>query len=76
MLGLTGYVASMGCWYLALRRMALSRAYALLSLSYILVWGAAVVLPGWGEHFSARAGGRWPDYSRRADDLYAADVLG
>ncbi|WP_296250652.1 4-amino-4-deoxy-L-arabinose-phosphoundecaprenol flippase subunit ArnF [uncultured Enterobacter sp.] len=53
-LGLTGYVASMGCWYLALRRMALSRAYALLSLSYILVWGAAVVLPGWGEHFSWR----------------------
>lgn len=54
MLGLTGYVASMGCWYLALRRMALSRAYALLSFSYILVWGAAVVLPGWGEHFSWR----------------------
>lgn len=54
MLGLTGYVASMGCWYLALQRMALSRAYALLSLSYILVWGAAVVLPGWGEHFSWR----------------------
>jgi undecaprenyl phosphate-alpha-L-ara4N flippase subunit ArnF len=44
----------MGCWYLALQRMALSRAYALLSLSYILVWGAAVVLPGWGEHFSWR----------------------
>ena len=54
LLGLTGYVASMGCWYLALQRMALSRAYALLSLSYILVWGAAVVLPGWGEHFSWR----------------------
>ena len=54
LLGLMGYVASMGCWYLALQRMALSRAYALLSLSYILVWGAAVVLPGWGEHFSWR----------------------
>ncbi|UWX93125.1 4-amino-4-deoxy-L-arabinose-phosphoundecaprenol flippase subunit ArnF [Enterobacter mori] len=54
MLGLTGYVASMGCWFLALQRMALSRAYALLSLSYILVWGAAVLLPGWGEHFSWR----------------------
>jgi undecaprenyl phosphate-alpha-L-ara4N flippase subunit ArnF len=39
MLGLMGYVASMGCWYLALHRMALSKAYALLSLSYILVWG-------------------------------------
>ena len=52
LLGLTGYVASMGCWYLALHRMALSKAYALLSLSYILVWAAAIVLPGWGEHFS------------------------
>lgn len=47
-----GYVASMGCWYLALHRMALSKAYALLSLSYILVWGAAILLPGWGESFS------------------------
>ena len=52
MLGLTGYVASMGCWYLALHRMALSKAYALLSLSYILVWGAAILLPGWEERFS------------------------
>ena len=54
LLGLTGYVASMGCWYLALHRMALSKAYALLSLSYILVWGAAILLPGWDEHFSWR----------------------
>ncbi|HDS9360179.1 TPA: 4-amino-4-deoxy-L-arabinose-phosphoundecaprenol flippase subunit ArnF [Enterobacter cancerogenus] len=53
-LGLAGYVASMGCWYLALQRMALSKAYALLSLSYILVWGAAIALPGWEEHFSWR----------------------
>lgn len=52
LLGLTGYVASMGCWYLALHRMALSKAYALLSLSYILVWAAAILLPGWGERFS------------------------
>nr|WP_249434047.1 4-amino-4-deoxy-L-arabinose-phosphoundecaprenol flippase subunit ArnF [Enterobacter cloacae] len=52
LLGLMGYVASMGCWYLALHRMALSKAYALLSLSYILVWGAAILLPGWGESFS------------------------
>lgn len=54
LLGLTGYVASMGCWYLALHRMSLSKAYALLSLSYILVWGAAILLPGWDEHFSWR----------------------
>jgi len=52
LLGLMGYVASMGCWYLALHRMALSKAYALLSLSYILVWGAAILLPGWEERFS------------------------
>lgn len=51
-LGLMGYVTSMGCWYLALHRMALSKAYALLSLSYILVWGAALLLPGWGDRFS------------------------
>ena len=52
LLGLMGYVASMGCWYLELHRMALRKAYALLSLSYILVWGAAILLPGWEEHFS------------------------
>ncbi|HII4352484.1 TPA: 4-amino-4-deoxy-L-arabinose-phosphoundecaprenol flippase subunit ArnF [Enterobacter cloacae] len=52
LLGLMGYVASMGCWYLALHRMALSKAYALLSLSYILVWAAAILLPGWEERFS------------------------
>lgn len=51
-LGLMGYVVSMGCWYLALHRLALSKAYALLSLSYVLVWGAAIVLPGWDEPFS------------------------
>lgn len=52
MLGLTGYVTSMGCWYLALHRMALSKAYALLSLSYILVWGAAIWFPDLGDSFS------------------------
>ena len=51
-LGLMGYVASMGCWYLALHRMVLSKAYALLSLSYILVWGTSILLPGSGERFS------------------------
>lgn len=50
--GLLGYLASMGCWFLALRRLPLSKAYALLSLSYILVWAAAIVLPGWHESFS------------------------
>lgn len=54
LLGLMGYMASMGCWYLALHRMALSKAYALLSLSYILVWAAAIWLPGWHEPFTLR----------------------
>ena len=45
LLGLMGYVASMGCWYLALHRMALSKAYALLSLSYIPVSYTHLTLP-------------------------------
>lgn len=54
LLGLLGYLASMVCWYFALRRLPLSKAYALLSLSYILVWSAAIWLPGWHEPFSLR----------------------
>lgn len=56
LLGLAGYLASMGCWYVALHRLPLSKAYALLSLSYILVWAAAIWLPGWHEPFSVRGG--------------------
>lgn len=41
-LGLCGYVASMACWFFALRRLPLAKAYALLSLSYIAVWAAAM----------------------------------
>lgn len=48
--GLLGYLLSMVCWYFALHRLPLSKAYALLSLSYILVW-AAIWLPGWHEPF-------------------------
>lgn len=54
LLGLLGYLGSMVCWYLALHRLPLSKAYALLSLSYILVWAAAIWLPGWHEPFSRR----------------------
>ncbi|ANI80849.1 4-amino-4-deoxy-L-arabinose-phosphoundecaprenol flippase subunit ArnF [Kosakonia oryzae] len=54
--GLFGYLASMGCWYFALHRLPLSKAYALLSVSYILVWVAAIWLPGWHEPFSLRGG--------------------
>ncbi|KNC95408.1 4-amino-4-deoxy-L-arabinose-phosphoundecaprenol flippase subunit ArnF [Trabulsiella odontotermitis] len=53
--GLLGYLASMVCWYFALHRLPLFRAYALLSFSYILVWCAAIALPGWHEPFSWRA---------------------
>lgn len=41
-LGLCGYLASMVCWFFALKRLPLSKAYALLSLSYIAVWAAAL----------------------------------
>lgn len=50
--GLFAYVCSMGCWFLALRRMALSKAYPLLSLSYVMVWAAAIWLPWLHESFS------------------------
>ncbi|WP_294901031.1 4-amino-4-deoxy-L-arabinose-phosphoundecaprenol flippase subunit ArnF [Tatumella sp. UBA2305] len=50
--GLAGYALSMGCWFLALKRLPLSKAYALLSLSYIIVWAIAVTLGFWGERFS------------------------
>ena len=44
--GLFGYLASMVCWFFALHRLPLAKAYALLSLSYIAVWGAAL----WFQH--------------------------
>jgi undecaprenyl phosphate-alpha-L-ara4N flippase subunit ArnF len=50
--GLLAYVFSMGCWFLALRRIALSKAYPLLSLSYVLVWVTAIWLPWLHESFS------------------------
>ena len=49
--GLLGYLLSMVCWYFALHQLPLAKAYALLSLSYILVWAAAIWLPGWHEPF-------------------------
>lgn len=53
--GLAGYLVSMFCWYKALYTLALSKAYALLSMSYVLVWGASIVLPGWQGEFSLKA---------------------
>lgn len=50
--GLLAYALSMCCWFLALRRIALSKAYPLLSLSYVLVWAAAIWLPWLNESFT------------------------
>jgi len=52
MIGLFAYVCSMACWFMALRRIPLSKAYPLLSLSYVLVWATAIWLPWLNEAFS------------------------
>jgi undecaprenyl phosphate-alpha-L-ara4N flippase subunit ArnF len=43
------YGLSMLCWLAALRHLPLSRAYSLLSLSYVLVYLLAAVLPFFNE---------------------------
>ena len=43
LLGLLGYLLSVFCWYKTLHKLALSKAYALLSMSYVLVWIASMV---------------------------------
>ena len=47
--GVAAYALSMLCWFFALRRLPLSYAYPLLSLSYALVYLLAAVLPWFGE---------------------------
>ena len=47
--GVSAYALSMACWFFALRRLPLSYAYPLLSLSYALVYLLAAVLPWFGE---------------------------
>ncbi|KFK94760.1 MULTISPECIES: 4-amino-4-deoxy-L-arabinose-phosphoundecaprenol flippase subunit ArnF [unclassified Serratia (in: enterobacteria)] len=47
--GIFGYALSMLCWFFALRYLPLSRAYPLLSVSYALVYLAAVFLPWFKE---------------------------
>ncbi|MGV3346170.1 4-amino-4-deoxy-L-arabinose-phosphoundecaprenol flippase subunit ArnF [Enterobacteriaceae bacterium LUAb1] len=49
--GLLAYGLSMLCWFFALKRLPLSIAYPLLSLSYVLVWSGAVWLPALNESF-------------------------
>lgn len=57
--GITGYILSMVCWYFTLRVLPLHRAYTLLSLSYALVYLAAVMLPWFNEevHLLKTCGG-------------------
>ncbi|MBA0038603.1 4-amino-4-deoxy-L-arabinose-phospho-UDP flippase [Pantoea sp. BIGb0393] len=55
--GLGAYALSMLCWMLALRHLPLNRLYPLLSLSYVLVWLAAISLPTFGENF------RWSSFA-------------
>lgn len=55
--GLGAYALSMLCWMLALRHMPLNRLYPLLSVSYVLVWLAAISLPELGETF------RWSSFA-------------
>ncbi|AUQ27418.1 4-amino-4-deoxy-L-arabinose-phosphoundecaprenol flippase subunit ArnF [Dickeya zeae] len=52
LLGLAAYAFSMLSWFNALRFLPLSRAYPLLSLSYVLVWGLAVAMPIFPDTFS------------------------
>lgn len=47
--GIFGYAWSMLCWFFALRHLPLNRAYPLLSVSYALVYLAAVFLPWFNE---------------------------
>ncbi|ENT7792569.1 4-amino-4-deoxy-L-arabinose-phosphoundecaprenol flippase subunit ArnF [Salmonella enterica] len=53
--GLAGYLVSVFCWHKTLHTLALSKAYALLSLSYVLVWVASMLLPGLQGSFSLKA---------------------
>ncbi|WP_026791711.1 4-amino-4-deoxy-L-arabinose-phosphoundecaprenol flippase subunit ArnF [Pleomorphomonas oryzae] len=50
--GLFFYVASMLSWYFALKSLPLSIAYPLISLSYVIVWLAAIALPAFRDTFS------------------------
>ncbi|BBG30315.1 4-amino-4-deoxy-L-arabinose-phosphoundecaprenol flippase subunit ArnF [Zymobacter palmae] len=49
--GILAYGISMWCWLNALRHLPLSRAYPLLSISYVTVYAVAVVTPILHEAF-------------------------
>ncbi|WP_268801120.1 4-amino-4-deoxy-L-arabinose-phosphoundecaprenol flippase subunit ArnF [Pseudomonas huanghezhanensis] len=46
------YALSMLCWLIALRDLPLSRAYSMLSVSYVLVYALAALLPFFHETFT------------------------
>ncbi|MEQ9879968.1 4-amino-4-deoxy-L-arabinose-phosphoundecaprenol flippase subunit ArnF [Pectobacterium aroidearum] len=52
--GIVCYGLSMVCWFMVLRYLSLSRAYPLISLSYAVVYLAAVFLPWLNEPMSLR----------------------
>ena len=52
LLGLTGYALSMLLWMMAISKYELSFAYPMLSLSYVLVYAGAVLLPQLNESVS------------------------
>lgn len=73
LLGLLGYLLSVFCWYKTLHKLALSKAYALLSMSYVLVWIASMVLPGWEGTFAESTTGSSLYYERVDADFPAHD---
>ncbi|GKW10871.1 MULTISPECIES: 4-amino-4-deoxy-L-arabinose-phosphoundecaprenol flippase subunit ArnF [Pectobacterium] len=54
LVGIICYGLSMVCWFMVLRYLPLSRAYPLISLSYAVVYLAAVFLPWLNEPMSLR----------------------
>ncbi|KHS79902.1 4-amino-4-deoxy-L-arabinose-phosphoundecaprenol flippase subunit ArnF [Pectobacterium brasiliense] len=54
LIGMLCYGLSMVCWFMVLRYLPLSRSYPLISLSYAVVYLAAVFLPWLNEPMSLR----------------------
>ncbi|AYA40445.1 4-amino-4-deoxy-L-arabinose-phosphoundecaprenol flippase subunit ArnF [Xenorhabdus nematophila] len=49
MAGLAGYTLSMLCWFFTLKYLPLNKAYPIISLSYVLVYLMAALLPWFNE---------------------------
>jgi undecaprenyl phosphate-alpha-L-ara4N flippase subunit ArnF len=50
----SSYATSLACWLVALRHLAVGRAYSILSLSYAAVYLASALLPGFDGSLSLR----------------------